>query len=156
MQTSQQTNTVKFYRRATGKQRLIAGVMCLFIVGFFGVLSLAGAGKINLTRWTGGCGFKQKFNLPCPSCSMTTAALAFVQGKFLESFYIQPAAALLCVLLVISAFLAFLIACFGVYFPFIETIFCRANIKYIVLALVVIILAGWAVTLARAIAERSR
>jgi hypothetical protein len=156
MQTSQQTNTVKFYRRATGKQRLIAGVMCLFIVGLFGVLSLGGAGKINLTRWTGGCGFKQKFNLPCPSCSMTTAAIAFVKGKIFQSFYIQPAAALLCVLLVISAFLAFLTACFGVYFPFIETIFCQANIKYIVLALVVIILAGWAVTLARALAERSR
>jgi hypothetical protein len=156
MQTSQQTKAVKFYRRATGKQRLIAGVMCLFIVGFFGVLSLAGAGKINLTRWTGGCGFKQKFNLPCPSCSMTTAAIAFVKGKIFQSFYIQPAAALLCVLLVISAFLAFLITCFGVYFSFIETIFCQANIKYIVLALVVIILAGWAVTLARALAERSR
>jgi hypothetical protein len=156
MQTSQQTNTVKFYRRATGKQRLIAGVMCLFIVGIFSVLSLGGAGKINLTRWTGGCGFKQKYNLPCPSCSMTTAAVAFVQGKIFQSFYIQPAAALLCVLLVILAFLAFLTACFGVYFPFIETIFCQANIKYIVLALLVILLAGWAVTLARALAERSR
>ena len=156
MQTSQQTNTVKFCRRAAGKQRLIAGVMCLSIVGIFGVLWLAGAGKINLTRWTGGCGFKQKYNLPCPSCSMTTAAIAFARGKIWESFYIQPAAALLCALLVISAFLAFLTACFGVYFPFIETVFWKVNIRYIILALLVIILAGWAVTLARALAERSR
>jgi hypothetical protein len=156
MQASQQTKSVKICCRATGKQRLIAAVICMFIVGSFGVLSLGGAGKINLTRWIGNCGFKQKFNLPCPSCSMTTAAIAFVQGKIFQSFYDQPAAALLCVLLVISAFLAFLTACFGVYFSFIETIFCRANIKYIVLAILVIFLAGWAVTLARAIAERSR
>lgn len=87
---------------------------------------------------------------------MTTAAIAFARGKIWESFYIQPAAALLCALLVISAFLAFLTACFGVYFPFIETVFWKVNIRYIILALLVIILAGWAVTLARALAERSR
>ena len=156
MQASQQTNTAKFYHRATRRQRIIAGIICLFIVGFFGVLSLAGAGRINLSRWIGNCGFKQRYNLPCPSCSMTTAAITFVQGKIFQSFYDQPAAALLCVLLLISAFLAFLTACFGVYFSFIETIFCRANIKYIVLALLVILAAGWAVTLARALVARGQ
>jgi hypothetical protein len=152
MQISQQPNTVKFYCRATGQQRLIAGIICLFIIGVFGVLSLVGTGAINVSRWIGVCGFKQRYNLPCPSCSMTTAAIAFVQGKFLESFYIQPAAALLCALMVFSAVLAFLTACFGVYFSFVDNIFNKANIKYIVLALLVIIAAGWAVTLARALA----
>ena len=156
MQAVQQSNEDKFYRRASVQQRIIAGIICLFIVGFFGILSLAGAGEINLSKWIGNCGFKQRYNLPCPSCSMTTAAIAFAQGKIFQSFYIQPAAALLCVLLVLSAFLAFLTACFGLYFFFIETIFCRSNIKYIVLALLVIAAAGWAVTLARALAARGQ
>jgi hypothetical protein len=150
----QQSNMAKFYRRATDRQRIIAGVICLAVIGFFGVLWLTGAGKINLSRLIGTCGFKQKYNLPCPSCSMTTASIEFVQGKIFESFNTQPAAGLFCVLFVISAILAFLTACFGVYFSFVDTIFCRANIKYIVLALLIIFAAGWAVTLARAYAAR--
>ncbi len=154
MQTSQQPNAVEFYRRIAGKQRLLAGIICLAVIGFFGTLYLAGAGKINLSRWTGVCGFKQRFNLPCPSCSMTTSSIAFVQGRFAESFYTQPAAALLCVMLVISAILAFLTACFGVYFAFVDNFFSGRNIKYIILALLVIVAAGWAVTLARALAAK--
>jgi hypothetical protein len=85
---------------------------------------------------------------------MTTASIAFVQGRFAESFYTQPAAALLCVMLVISAILAFLTACFGVYFAFVDNFFNGRNIKYIILALLVIVAAGWAVTLARALAAK--
>ena len=87
---------------------------------------------------------------------MTTAAITFVQGKILQSFYIQPASALLCVLLVISAVLSFLTACFGIYFSFIDYIFYKENIKYIVLALLIIIAAGWIVTLARALTTKGQ
>jgi len=82
---------------------------------------------------------------------MTTAVSAFAQGKIFESFYIQPAAALLCSVLAVSAFLAFIIAVFGVYFGFIKRFFAEVKIRYIILALIIIIAAGWAVTLARAI-----
>ena len=82
---------------------------------------------------------------------MTTATVAFASGKIFSSFYTQPAAALLCCVLAVSAFLAFLIAVFGVYFGFLRRFFVEVKIKYIILALIVIVVAGWAVTLARAI-----
>ena len=85
---------------------------------------------------------------------MTTSCLAFVQGRFLESFYIQPAAAFLCVLLVISGFLAFLTAVFGIYLAFLGELFKASNIKYVILILLIIFAAGWAVTLTRAFAGR--
>lgn len=52
----------------------------------------------------------------------------------------------------ISAFLAFIVAVFGVYFVFLSRIFTEIRIKHVVLALIIIISAAWAVTLARAIA----
>lgn len=149
MQTSQQLNKPKPFRRATFRQRAIAGLVFLAAVVFFGSLGLAA--HYNITPWAFPCGFKQQYNLPCPSCGITTSALAFGRGKFLEAFYIQPAAALLCSLLAVSAFLAFLIAVFGVYFSFLSRFFSEVKIKYIILALIIVVLAGWAVTLARAL-----
>jgi hypothetical protein len=81
---------------------------------------------------------------------MTTSAIAFAQGRISESFYIQPAAALLCTGLVTAAFLALVTTVFGVYFHFLV----RIKAKYAILALLVIIAVGWMVTLARVLAER--
>jgi hypothetical protein len=151
MQASQQLNKRKILCRASSRQRLLAGLVLSVVVISFGLLWLAASGKINVGILIDPCGFKQKYGLPCPTCGMTTSALAFVQGKILESFYIQPAAALLCCILVIVAFLAFLIAVFGVYFGFLNRFFTEVKTKHIILALLVIIAAGWAVTLARAL-----
>lgn len=86
---------------------------------------------------------------------MTTSAVEFGKGRVVGSFYIQPAAGLFCTVLAISGILAFLTAVFGIYFSFFNHIFREANIKYIILALIIITAAGWAVTLARAIVENS-
>ena len=131
---------------------MAAAIVCLAVVGFFGLFALAGHYNINMGRLLGYCGFKQRYGLPCPTCGMTTAVLAFAQGKIFEAFYIQPACALLCCVLVVIAFLAFVIAIFGVYFRFLERFFAEVKVRYIILALIVIIAAGWAVTLARALA----
>jgi hypothetical protein len=88
---------------------------------------------------------------------MTTSVFKFVRGEIFGrngAFYVQPAAALLCSILLIAAILAFLIAVFGVYFGFIDRFFKEVKIRYIILALLIIISAGWAVTLARALAEK--
>jgi len=106
-------------------------------------------------RWLGYCGFKQRTGLPCPTCGMTTAMLAFAQGRILEAFYIQPACGLLCSVMVIAAILAFIIAVFGIYFRFIERFFMEVKLRYMILALIIIIAAGWAVTLARAVAANN-
>ena len=87
---------------------------------------------------------------------MTTSSLFFVEGNFVQSFVTQPAAFVLCAVLVITGFLTFLTAVFGIYFTFIDYFFYRVNIKYIVLAVLVIAAAGWIVTLARTFAERGQ
>jgi hypothetical protein len=86
---------------------------------------------------------------------MTTATLAFAQGKVVEAFYIQPACGLICCVMVLTAVLAFVIAVFGVYFRFIERFFTEVKLRYMILALIIIIVAGWAVTLARALAANN-
>jgi hypothetical protein len=155
MQASQQPSKPKFSSPATSQQRIIAAVICLAIVAFFGIFALAGHYNLDMGRWLGYCGFKQKTGLPCPTCGMTTATLAFAQGKIREAFYIQPACGLFCCVAVIAAILAFIAAAFGVYFRFIGRFFEQVKLRYLILAIMIIVAAGWAVTLARAIAERS-
>ena len=154
MQASQQLNKPKFFYRASSRRRMVAAIVCLGIIIFFAAFALTGYYKIDMGRWLGYCGFRQRTGLPCPTCGMTTATLAFAQGRILEAFYIQPACGLLCSLLVIAAILAFIIAVFGIYFRFIERFFTEIKLRYMILALIMIIAAGWAVTLARAVAEK--
>jgi len=115
MQKNQQITAPGLVRRASSRQKVIAAIIFLAAFLLFGFLHLAAIGRIDINRWLTPCGFKQKYNLPCPTCGMTTSAIAFVQGRILEAFYIQPAAALLLCVLVIAAFLAFFTAVFGVY-----------------------------------------
>jgi len=155
MQASQQLNKPKFLYRASSGQRMVAAIVCFGIILFFAGFAIAGYYHIDMGRWLGYCGFKQRTGLPCPTCGMTTATLAFAQGKIFEAFNIQPACGLLCSVMVLAAILAFIIAVFGVYFRFIERFFTEIKLRYMILALIIIIAAGWAVTLARAVAENN-
>ncbi len=88
---------------------------------------------------------------------MTTSVYKFARGEIFGhsgAFYTQPAIALLCSVMVVVAFLAFFIAVLGVYSGFINRFFTEVKIKHIILALIVIIAAGWVVTLARALAAK--
>jgi hypothetical protein len=155
MQASQQLNKSKFFCRASYHQRVASAVIFLVLLTFFGLLWLAAHYKLTLSPYV--CGFKQKYDLPCPSCGMTTSVYKFARGEIFGyngAFYIQPAAALLCSVLVVVALLAFIIAVFGVYFGFIDRFFKEVKIRHIILALIIIVAAGWAVTLARALAAR--
>lgn len=98
---------------------------------------------------------KQRTGLPCPTCGMTTAVLAFARGRVLSAFYTQPAAAFLCSVLVAAAFLALLTSVFGVYCTALDRLFAEIKIRHLVAGLLVILAAGWAVTLARALAART-
>jgi len=152
-QANQQLNKPKFSSPASSQQRIIAAVICLAIAAFFGIFALAGRYNLDMGRWLGYCGFKQRTGLPCPTCGMTTATLTFAQGKIWQAFYIQPACGLLCSVAVIAAILAFIVAVLGVYFRFIGRFFGQVKLRYMLLALLAVTAAGWAVTLARAIAE---
>ena len=151
MQSSQQLNTTEIRCRASSRQRVIAAAVLLAVVGLFVFLRLAAAGMIDLDRLFGPCGFEQKYDLPCPTCGITTSAVVFASGRIFESFYIQPAGALFCLFLAIMAFFAFLTAVFGVYFHFLRRFFAQLKIRYIILLLLVILAGGWAVTLVRAL-----
>jgi len=154
MHENQQLNAPKILRGASFNQRITSLIVFFVIAGLFGFLKLAAEGIIDLGFWFGPCGFKQDYDLPCPTCGMTTAALAFVQGRFIESFWIQPACWLMCFLLVFGGIFAIFTAIWGKYFGFISRLYAEIKIKYIILALLVIVLAGWLVTLSRAMAVR--
>ncbi len=154
MQTSQQINKSKFFCRASLRQRAWAGGIFLAAAALYGLFWLDVHDKIDIGRWLSPCGFKQKYDLPCPTCGVTTSARAFVQGRIFEAFYIQPAGTLLCSVVAVSAFLAFLIAVFGVYFKILGRLFAEIKIKYVILAVLIIIAAAWAVTFVRALAEK--
>lgn len=156
MRAIQQLNKLKIFRRASYQERLRAGLVFAGLAASFGLLVLAAQGKINIGWLIGGCGFKQRYNLPCPGCGMTASVLAFGRGEILEAFYNQPAAALFCCVLVVIAFLAFFTAVFGVYVVYLNRFFTKVNIKNIILALMVVIAAGWAVTLSRALLANSQ
>jgi hypothetical protein len=150
MQGSQQVNKSKIFCRTSPRQRFLTGIVFLVVAASLGLLRMAATGRIDIGRWINPCGMKQRWGLPCPTCGMTTSAIAFAQGKITRSFYVQPAASLLCTGLVTAAFLALVTTIFGVYFHFLV----RIKAKYVTLALLVIIAVGWMVTLARVLAER--
>jgi hypothetical protein len=161
MQASQQPNKLNFLcrapacARASFHQRIAALVVFLAIASLFGLAWLAATGRFDIGFWLGPCGFKQRYGLPCPTCGVTTSVLAFSQGRIFESFYIQPAGGLLCCVLVIIAFLALFTTVFGVYFRFVKRFFEEVKLRHIILALIVIIAAGWAVTLARVLSSKN-
>lgn len=154
-ETSPKAGRPKFVYRATTSQRVKAGVFFAAAAVLFAVFALVSAGIVNFAGHIP-CGFKQKYDLPCPTCGMTTSVVAFMQGKVLEAFYIQPAAALLCIIAAISAFLAFIIAVFGVYFAFVNRFFTAVKVRYWVAVFIIIIAVGWAITLARALAVNNQ
>jgi len=60
----------------------------------------------------------------------------------------------MCSILAVFGFLTFIEAVFGVYFTFIDSFFKRMKFWYVLLVLGFVVAGGWAVTLARALAER--
>jgi hypothetical protein len=154
MAENQQPTGQKIFAKTTRNGRVIA--IWLFLAGLAVIvfLVLAGRGVIDISKYMLPCGMKIKYGLPCPTCGFTTSALAFFSGDVLGAFYIQPAAALLCLALVIMVFLAFITAVFGVYFPFLKDLAGRIKPWQFAVVVIVILLAAWAVTLSRALAQR--
>ena len=168
MQTSQQINrdsnirttsnnsctrAVQDKPRATAKHRIIAAIICIALTAFFTFFALAAYNHIDLGSHLGRCGFKMMYGIPCPTCGYTTATLAFAQGKIIKAFYIQPACAFFCSVFVFIGIISFIIAVFGINFKFVKKFFEEVKIRHIIFSLIVIVISGWAVTLARAIVQ---
>ena len=142
-------------RRASRRGRTTAALLAAGVVALFGGLWLLQRVGFDFGLLLGPCGMKQRTGLPCPTCGMTTCVLAFARGQVLTAFYVQPAGALLCWLLIVVAFFAFLTAVLGVYFHFFDRLWAELKVRYMVAGLLVILAAGWAVTLARALAAQT-
>jgi len=142
-------------RRASARERVAGALIASGIVALFGGLWLLQRVGFDFGTLFGPCGMKQRTGLPCPTCGMTTCVLAFARGEVLTAFYVQPAGALGCSLLLVVAFFAFLTAVLGVYFHFFARLWAELRVKYLVAGLLVILAAGWAVTLARALAAQT-
>jgi len=155
MQARQLANGVKRVRRASSRERTVAVLVSLSIVSLFGVLWGLQKLHFDFGLLFNPCGFKQRTGWPCPACGMTTSVLAFARGQLLTAFYAQPAAALVCTLLGIAAFLALLVAVSGVYFTGFDRFLREVKVRYLLVALLFILAAGWAVTLARAFAAQT-
>lgn len=154
MQEYQQVSDRKAVRRATARERAMAALILFVVVAGFGGLWLLQRVGFDFSLLFGPCGMKQRTGLPCPTCGMTTCVLAFARGAVLTAFYVQPAGAFLCTLLVVAAFFAFLTGVLGVYFGIFDRLLVEMKVKYVVAGLLVVLAAGWAVTLARAVAAR--
>jgi hypothetical protein len=153
MESGQQPISQKLFSRASRNHRLIAAVIFLVIAGGFSLGWLMGRFHFSLYPYP--CGFKQHYNLPCPTCGMTTAVIAFSHGHIIDAFSAQPAAGFFCCLSAITAFFAFLVAVFGIYSPTVEKQLASFKLRYVFVVLFLIFAAGWAVTLARAMAQNS-
>jgi hypothetical protein len=133
--------------RFTIGQRMLIGAILPVVAGTFAFLHVAGAHK--WVFYPVPCGFKVQFGLPCPTCGMTTSVLTFARGDILQSFYIQPAAAVLCCMLIAAGIFAIVVAIAGTDWGLVRSL----KLKYIIVTFMVITGGGWAVMLARAIAK---
>lgn len=129
--------------------------MVSVVVALFGSLWLLQRAGFDFGLLFGPCGMKQRTGLPCPTCGMTTCILAFARGALLMAFYVQPAGAFLCTLLIVGAFFAFLTGALGVYFSVFDRLWAELKLKWMVAGLLVVLAAGWAVTLARAVSVQT-
>jgi hypothetical protein len=154
-QKRQYDNRSKAIRRASGRQRGIAALIACGVVVAFGGLWLLQRFGFDFGLIFPPCGLRMRTGLTCPTCGMTTAVLAFARGQVLTAFYVQPAAGLLCSMLIVVAFFALLIAVSGVYFSFLDRAFAEVRMLHLVVGLLVILAAGWAVTMARALAAQT-
>ena len=133
--------------------RWVAAGILLLISSVLVFLWMCAKGHLDPAMVLGICGFKQQYQLPCMGCGITTSAMAFVSGDVLGAFYIQPAGAILCCGAVLLWGLSLLIAGFGIDFGLLEKIVWGRIWKYLLVGLIVVFAGGWAVTLARALAN---
>jgi len=153
MQTDQHRNRPWDSIPAAPRQRLRLAWFFLGILVLFLSLYLSQGLGVDFGILFGPCGFKQRYGLPCPTCGMTTSVLAFSRGEVLRSFSIQPAAGLLCSVLVVGAVLSGIVASLGKYPRFIGQVLARLRILYILIGLGLIVAVGWAVTYLRAVRD---
>lgn len=132
--------------KPTPKERLIAAATAAVITFIAAVAFLFTEGILDGQKIFGICGFEQKHGIPCPTCRMTRSVIRFVSGDILGSFKMQPAAAFLCVVGVLMWFYSVATAA-GASIPRTKEFVKSISISSIIIALLLLVLLGWAATL---------
>jgi len=136
------------------KRRLLAGLVFAGAIVLFAFVHWAAENdRIDIGRIIGPCGFKQRYGLSCPTCGMTTAMTAFAKGQILRSFYIQPAAAVMCSAAAATAVFCLLVAALGTDFGLGKYCLRQLRLRYVVLIIIIVLGGAWVVTIARALAQ---
>lgn len=130
--------------RLSARHRLVAaGVAFLLIapliVGAWLTPDPAGVGTHRQLGWPP-CATLLATGVPCPSCGMTTSVAWFAHGNWAASFYLQPMAALLGLLLVWGFWLAAYVAVTG---RPVHRLLGGLHSRWTVLFLGAVLLAGW-------------
>lgn len=146
------SNLANNKKRVTLQQRFIALSVFIGITTFFLLGWLILRGFLNPELLFGICGFKEKYHLPCPACGMTSSVLAFLSGDIGRSFYLQPAAGVLCSVLFCGWVCSFM-SVLGFDLNFIYKRLLFIQLKYWLIGIIIVVLGGWSVTMARALAE---
>jgi hypothetical protein len=150
MEEQEKPNKSKWFTRAQRSDRIAFLAIFLVVCVIFAAFWLLEKGVINPGSF-GECALKRNYGIPCPTCGFTTAIKAFVKGRIINAFYIQPAATAGCVILIWTAFFSLLSSIMGINFSFLPPL-RMWQIKYILIAGGIILAGGWAVTMARALA----
>jgi hypothetical protein len=146
MHNGKQTKSSGDDLRLSRTTRVLAAAIFCGIATFAVFANWAGRHNFSFIKYTGVCGFKDRYGLPCPTCGMTTSWLQFAQGHVLKAFIAQPAGPILFTALIAAGVWSFVLAITGHKPPFAR----NWRLKYIILGIFGIVLAGWAVMLVRA------
>jgi len=135
----------------SARHRIGAACLSLGIVVLFMSLGLAQRLGFDFGTLFGPCGFRQRYGLPCPTCGMTTAVLAFARGQIVLSFWTQPGAGLLCSILAMGAVLLLAVAVWGKVPRCAVRLWARVRFLHVLIGLGLVVAAGWLVTWLRAV-----
>jgi len=142
--------------KASPRERTLGLLLFLVVAGGFAGLSLCETVlDFDVGRLFNPCGFKQRTHLPCITCGWTTSTRALVRGDIGQAFILQPAATFVNILVVGVSLTGLYLAATGKVPPFAARLYRDLRGRHLLMALVVILLGGWSVTLARAFFERS-
>lgn len=141
----------KLYTKSSHEERISFLAVFLVISIIFAFFYLLARGYIHLDSF-GECAFKRNYDLPCPSCGMTRSITAFMQGKIIKSLLLQPASAIGCITLVLTAFFSLLSGLLGVNFRFLPPVRMWQTGRILLIGIIILVI-GWSVTLTRAFTQ---
>ena len=141
--------------KASPKERKLGLLLFLLVAGGFAGLFLCETVlAFDVGRLFNPCGFKQRTHLPCITCGWTTSTRALVRGDIGNAFTLQPAATFVNVVIVGVSLIGLWLGVTGTIPRFVARLYRDLRWRYLLIALVIILLGGWSVTLVRALSER--